>query len=204
MCRNGLERAVWPWGKGSLQDPVAAVHHQRSSSSLLVEPVAHTAPSFASKTTCGAASSLPGETRSCPYSRLPAEGATCFIKTKEITSAKPDSVTTCHFTSAGTCQRMTQKAATCHPLTEHIKLLFGKHFNSSQGRFFLYEPRCCGREREREAISFPEPETTEEDARLQRSPVKNRPSTISTYTCSSPSYGFLGTPRGRGMSERHR
>lgn len=75
---------------------------------------------------------FPEETGLCPRSWLPTERATCFIKTKEIARAKRGSVTTCHFISASTCQRMTQKAATCHPLTEHIKLLFVKHFNSNQ------------------------------------------------------------------------
>lgn len=67
-----------------------------------------------------------------PAPDSPQKGLPRFIKTKEIASGKRDSVTTCQFTSAGTCQRMTQKAATCHPLPEQIKLLFVKHLNSNQ------------------------------------------------------------------------
>lgn len=131
FCRGGCESCL-AQGEGSLTDLVTAVSHQRSSSCAPAAGAGvHTTPSHL-KTCMVTHPFFSEETGLCLHSWLPTERATCFIKTKEIARAKRDSVTTCHFTSASTCQRMTQKAATCHPLTEHIKLLFVKHFNSNQ------------------------------------------------------------------------
>ena len=131
ISAEGTAKAVWPEGRSSLMDPATAVSHQRSSSRAPLAEAGGSHCTITPQNAHGNTAFLPEETSLCPCSRLPTEGATCFIKTKETARAKRDSVTTRHFTSAGTCQRTTRKAATCHPLTEHIKLLFVKHFNSS-------------------------------------------------------------------------
>lgn len=119
---------------------------------------------------------------------------------KKKSLAPSVTVTTCHFTLAGTCQRMTHKAATCHPLPEHIKLPFVKHFNGNPEKCPLWA-RCHLCEGEPGEISFLGLETAEEEATLQVS-VKNRPSTLSPCRHSSPTHSLPGDHSG-GVKKLH-
>lgn len=61
---------------------------------------------------------------------------------------------------------MTQKAATCHPLPELIKLLFVKHFNSNQEKISFMNHDAISVNESEVKSHFLELETREEEATL--------------------------------------
>ena len=155
-------------GRDSPTDSVTAVSHQRSSSRAQLAGGGGSHHTFASKNACGDTSFFPEEASPCPPLLTLHRKATCFINTKESASPKRDSVTTCHFISAGTCQRVTQEAATCHPLTEHIEPPFVKHVNSNQEKISFMNHDATSVNENEVKSHFLQLETTEEEATLQK------------------------------------